>query len=160
LSPSSGGSWSSSDTDVAIVSSSGTVISAGPGTVTFTFTSAANGCSATTDEVTVNPELSVSIDNNGSACLQNGSQLTAVPVGGSPTYVYSWIFPDNSTATGETVDISLNGNYFLTVTDNAGCTAETSGFIYASFEPFIFSLETSVCEGENVDLEINGVLIL
>ncbi len=160
LSPTSGGSWSSSDEDVAIVSNTGNVSSTGPGTVTFTFTDASSGCSSTTEAVTINPDLSVSINNNGSACLESGSQLTAVPTGGSPTYTYNWIFPDNSTSTEETVDISLNGNYQLTVTDNAGCTAETSGFIYAAFEPFIFSLETSICEGENVDLEINGSNII
>ena len=157
LSPTVGGSWTSSNTSVAIVSNSGNVASIGPGTVTFTFTDSNTGCvSDPTAVVTVNPDLSVSIDYNSAICLEDGSQLTALPVGGSAPYLYSWNGPNGLNTTGETIAIVDAGNYYLTVTDGAGCTAQSSGYVYEQFDPFIFTLSTTVCEGEDVTLTVNS----
>lgn len=157
LSPSSGGTWSSSNTAVAIVSNDGNVASTGPGTVTFTFTDQSTGCtSEATETVTVNPELSVSIDYNDALCIEDGSQLTALPVGGKSPFTYTWTGPNSMSETGETIPIMDSGNYYLTVTDAFGCTAETSGFVYEQFDPFIFTLSTEVCEGEEVTLTVNS----
>jgi uncharacterized protein YjdB len=53
--PSAGGYWASSNPTVASVSSNGTVTGLSAGTVTFTFTSFATGCSATTSPMIIHP---------------------------------------------------------------------------------------------------------
>ena len=53
LSPVSGGTWESSNVEVATVTNDGIVTGVSAGTATFTFTDGTTGCSATTGEVTV-----------------------------------------------------------------------------------------------------------
>ncbi|MDP2335268.1 MAG: SdrD B-like domain-containing protein [Bacteroidota bacterium] len=53
LSPTTGGTWTSSDQLIATVTNSGVVTGVSAGTATFTFTSTVTGCSATTSSVTV-----------------------------------------------------------------------------------------------------------
>ena len=53
LSPTTGGTWTSSNTTVATVSNSGLVTGKKAGTATFTFESTSTGCSATTNTVTI-----------------------------------------------------------------------------------------------------------
>ncbi len=56
LSPSSGGTWTSSNTAVATVDNAGIITGVSAGSVTFTFTTSNGGCSSTTSLVTVNPK--------------------------------------------------------------------------------------------------------
>ncbi|MDF1694813.1 MAG: Ig-like domain-containing protein [Saprospiraceae bacterium] len=157
LSPSSGGVWTSSNTEVAIVANDGSVASIGPGTAFFTFTDDGTGCaSEPTELITVNPELSVSIDNESAICVQSGSELIAVPSGGTAPYLYSWSGPNGLSSNAQALAVSESGNYYLTITDDAGCTAETSGFVYEQYDPYIFTLNTEVCEGEDVNLSVNS----
>jgi hypothetical protein len=53
LTPSTGGTWVSSDPSKATISGSGLVTGIAPGTVTFTFTDSTTGCSAITSIITV-----------------------------------------------------------------------------------------------------------
>jgi len=53
LSPTTGGTWSSSNPKIASVSANGIVTGLDKGEVTFTFTNTLTGCSATTDVITV-----------------------------------------------------------------------------------------------------------
>lgn len=157
LSPTSGGSWTSSNTEVAIVSSDGNVASIGAGTVTFTFTDSNTGCvSSATEVVTVYPSLSVAIDYNDALCLEDGSELGTQIEGGTAPFQYTWEGPNGLNETTETIAIVESGNYYLTVTDAAGCTAQTSGYVYEQYDPFIFTLSTQVCEGEDVTLTVNS----
>lgn len=55
LSPTTGGTWVSSNTSVATVTNSGVVTAIGTGSANFTFTNSTTGCSNTTGNVTVNP---------------------------------------------------------------------------------------------------------
>src|SRR5690606_10130878 len=48
------------------------------------------------------------------------------------------------------------GNYYLTVTDANQCTAQTSGFVYETYSPFIVSLNTEICEGDSIELQVNS----
>ena len=54
----------------------------------------------------------------------NGS-ITASGTGGTPSYTYSWLYPDGvSTDMGETIDgLTMQGQYKLTITDAYGCTS-------------------------------------
>ncbi len=154
-----GGFWASSDPGVAIVSSSGIVVGTGAGTVSFTYTSS-NGCeSEATGSITVDPSVEVEVDFNGSLCLTDDSQLSAIATGGTPGssgFTYSWSGPGGFSSTLQTIDIAINGNYNLTVTDSKGCSSNTTAFVYEAYEPFIFALNTEVCEGEEVTLSVNS----
>ncbi len=152
-----GGFWTSSDSNIAIVSSSGSVSGIAPGTVTFYYTTGDDCTSEHTGSITVTPDVSVNIDFNGSECLTSDSQLSAMVTGGTSGYTYAWTGPDGFTGNAQTIDISLDGNYYVTVTDSKGCTDATTAFVYESYEPFIFALNTTVCEGDPVTLSVDGV---
>jgi len=157
LSPTSGGIWESSDESIAIVSNDGNVASLAAGSVTFTFTETSTGCSSIpTATITVVPEISVDINYSDALCVEDGSTLTAIPTGGLAPFVYTWVGPNGLNESTESISISDHGYYFLTVTDNAGCSAQTSGYVNERFDPFIFTLNSRVCEGEEVNLTVNS----
>jgi len=151
-----GGFWSSNDEDVAVISSSGLVTGISPGSTTFYYTSAEGCPSENTGVITVYDAISVAVDFNGSVCLTENSMISAVVTGGAPNYSYSWSGPGGFTGSTQTIDISLDGSYAVTVTDANGCTDETTAFIYEAYEPFVFGLSTEVCEGESVTLSVSG----
>jgi len=151
-----GGFWTSLDEDVAIVSSTGLVSGVGAGTTSFFYTST-NGCpSENTGDLIVNPALDLEINYHGSLCLTETSQLSTIVTGGTSDFTYSWTGPGGFAADTDTINIILDGNYYVTVTDAKGCTADISAFVYEQYEPFIFALNTTVCEGEEVTLSVNG----
>ena len=87
------------------------------GTVSFTYTGS-NGCeSSATGIITVDPSVDVDVDFNGSLCLEDDSQLSAMVTGGTPGYIYSWTGPGGFASGAQTIAIIINGNYNLTVTD-------------------------------------------
>jgi len=156
LTPNSGGTWASSNSSVATILSNGVVTAVGPGTATFTFT-ASSGCASDPSEViSVSSQPAVAIDYNGSLCLTDDSELTAMPSGGTSPYSYAWTGPNSFSGSTPTVSIEDNGSYYLTITDANGCSANTSGFVYQRYEPFIVNLQTTVCEGDDVDLTVNA----
>ena len=153
LSPTSGGTWATSNASIATITNAGIVTGISAGSATFTFTQSGSGCvSNASAPVTINPTPSVSLNYNGSVCLTPTSQLTAVPSSGTPAFIYSWTGPSSFTATTQTVNITAIGTYNLTLTDSKGCSASTSGFVYAQYVPTIASIQSDVCEGQSVDL--------
>ncbi|MDF1694810.1 MAG: Ig-like domain-containing protein [Saprospiraceae bacterium] len=152
----SNGFWTSSDPEIAIVSSTGTVVGVSAGSVSFNYTNS-NGCeSSATSLITIDPSVEVSVDFNGSLCLKDDSQLSAIVTGGTSEFTYNWNGPGGFSANTQSIDISLNGNYSLTVTDSKGCSSNTTAFVYEAYEPFIFALNTEICEGEEVTLSVNS----
>jgi hypothetical protein len=126
---------------------------------TFTVTSAQNCTSPASTSVNITgipSSPSVSIDYNGSVCLEDNKELSAIVTGGIAPFTYLWNGPSGFTASTQTVVIATNGNYYLTVTDANLCKAVTSGFVYERYEPFVVSLQTRVCEGQNVTLDVNS----
>ena len=105
--------------------------------------------------IQINAELDVEIIYSGTLCLEDDSQLMADVAGGTPGYTYSWIGPNTFTSALSTINVPESGNYYVTVTDAHGCTADFSAYVYEAYEPFIFALNTEVCEGEDVTLTIN-----
>lgn len=157
LSPSSGGIWQSSDTSIAVVSSSGTVTGISPGLVNFTFTNSSTGCvSDATLDILVVEDISANIEYIGGLCLNTNTQLYANTSGGTTGLSYSWSGPNGYTATTDTINVFQSGNYYVTVTDAAGCSDDATAFVYESFDPFIFTLDTEICEGEDVTLSVNS----
>lgn len=86
LSPSSGGTWGSSNTSIATVTNSGVVTGISAGTVSFTFIDSTTGCSSTTASVTVLPLPTASIGSTFQAiCQGSATPSLAATVGGSAT---------------------------------------------------------------------------
>lgn len=151
-----GGTWSVSDPTIALVSPIGEVVGLSPGVVTFNYTNP-NGCQSLKSAVlSVHPEVDVVVDFNGSICLTDESELSAIVSGGTSDYTYSWTGPNGFAATTSSIEIVDDGNYNVTVTDSKGCSSNTTAFIYEQYEPFIFTINSEVCEGEDITLSVSG----
>jgi gliding motility-associated-like protein len=79
LTPSTGGTWSSSDPTVATIDNSGLVTGIATGTTTVVFTDAITGCSSNTTDglITVNPIPTINVPNAGMVC--EGSTINLTP---------------------------------------------------------------------------------
>ncbi|HLG36432.1 MAG TPA: M64 family metallopeptidase, partial [Bacteroidia bacterium] len=79
-----------------------------------------NGCSATSSvtTVTVNSPVAV-ITANGAATFCQGGSVTLTS---SPASSYNW----NTGATTQSITVNSSGNYYVTVTDAYGCSANSS----------------------------------
>jgi len=120
LSPTTGGTWTSSNPAVAIVTNGGVVTGKGTGRVAFTFTVTATGCSATTDSLTVSP-LYVYITED-TICVNDITIL-------SPTSGGTWVSSNPAIATvendGTVTGIAAGRVAFTFTDDNKGCFATT-----------------------------------
>lgn len=113
LSPTEGGTWSSSDPTIASVLDNGEVTALAPGEVTFTFTEAASGCASAdaTDPLTItdciNPDFNatfVNISVEGDASTNDGA-----PVGS--TYGSTPLLTSNPVGAIFNLSVSSNGTY-------------------------------------------------
>ncbi|MCZ2460239.1 MAG: Ig-like domain-containing protein, partial [Chitinophagales bacterium] len=99
LTPTSGGTWTSSNPSVATVANDGTVTAVAAGTVTFTFHDNTSGCESTTAALTVDAscqvvtltqpaQLAAVIAANGplTICAGQSSSITVTVSGGSGSY--------------------------------------------------------------------------
>ena len=113
----------------------------------FVTVSDVNGCS-TTDSISVGdnqgPELSVaSLD---ATCTNDNGSIDVSISGGVSPYSYTW----NNGATTEDINGLSAGNYFVTVTDANGCTANVNATILSAPAPFASSIATSTnCNNAN-----------
>jgi uncharacterized protein (TIGR02145 family) len=122
------------------------------GTYTVTVTSN-NGCVGTSSpqSVTVSAQPSTSITANGATSFcAGGSVLLSAPNGG--TYLWS------TGATTPSISVSTAGNYSVTVTNGAGCSAtSTPTTITVNPLPVVSAgANQSVCAGNQVTLNGSG----
>jgi uncharacterized repeat protein (TIGR01451 family) len=115
VSPSSGGTWTSSNNAIATVTNSGTVRGVSPGTVTLTFTNTTTGCISTKSFTVLAPPTL------GGASVTCPGQTATV----SPTTGGTWASSNNGIATvtnaGVVTGVSV-GTVTLTFTDTTtGC---------------------------------------
>ena len=155
--PSSGGVWTSSNNAIATINSNGLITGISAGVVTFNYTDNGSGCiSNASTPVNVGPVMTAALDYHGSVCLTDNSQITVIPNGGTPNYTYQWVGPLGFSTNTPTINLTLNGNYYVTVTDSYGCKANVSGFIHQRFEPVIVNLGNGICEGQSINLSVNA----
>jgi len=107
----------------------------------------ANGCSSSASILISQPtQMSVSVSQNDASCfgMSNGSASVS-PSGGTPPYFYQW----NNGQTTQSVSGLAAGNYFVTTTDNNGCTNVQNIFIGQPTQVVlsIFSLTNVSCYG-------------
>ena len=123
--------WDNGNTSNSI-----TVSQSGVYTVTATN---AEGCSATANvTVTVNPLPNVNISGNSSFCQDDNVTLTAT---GASTYMWS------NSQSGNTITVSVAGNYTVTGTDANGCSNTATKTV--SVNPtYNIPLTHSICQGE------------
>lgn len=153
--------WTSSNTAVATVGSTGVVtgVSVGTSTITFSITNS-NGCTNTASTtVTVNPLPAATIAAIGNTTFCQGGSVTllAANAPSGSTYVYQWRLNGTAIvgATGNTYVASASGNYSVTITANNLCQA-TSANTTVTVNPLpVLAANTgatSVCQGSTTTL--------
>ncbi|MCL8007222.1 LamG domain-containing protein, partial [Gelidibacter japonicus] len=123
LTPSSGGTWTSNNTNIATITpNSGVITGLAPGSVTFTYVSPSTGCSITTDPIILNPLRTI----NAPATMCVGETY-----GLSPSTGGRWLSSDTRIATiiEETGVITAVGPgtvVFRFIDRTTGCTSYSS----------------------------------
>ena len=94
------------------------------GAYTVSITDGSSNTSTALVSITQPLALTSSITSPGIICFGTTTTATALPVGGSPGYMYSWspIAQTGSSAT----NLNAGTVYSVTVTDNNGCTAAST----------------------------------
>jgi gliding motility-associated-like protein len=97
------------------------------GTYSVTVTDNA-GCTVTASAtVSSSSGMTATATSTASSCGNNDGTATANPSGGTSPYTYSW--STSPAQTGQTATGLAPGNYSVTITDNAGCTATASATV-------------------------------
>lgn len=125
-----------------------------------------NGCTATFSTTFTNSDGPIingyNVSDAGCADKANGSiQVQVTPAPGAPNLQFNWAGPNSTTFTGQTITGLLPGNYFVTVTDDNGCTATGVTFVSSVFPFFIADtfLTRPTCPGGSngsIGLLVNG----
>ncbi|GGG43983.1 hypothetical protein GCM10010976_14470 [Bizionia arctica] len=150
LSPSTGGTWSSSNPSIATVNNAGVFNGVSAGVVTFTFTSASGGCTSPIN-VTINalPVLTAP----ASVCVGATNSLT-------PSSGGTWSSSNPAIATVDNAGIItgvLPGFATFTFTDANSCSNTTSS-VQVLESPVIDTVIAStnpLCSGETVTIQAN-----
>ena len=153
LTPSSGGTWTSSDPTVATIDNAGLVTGISAGTTNMTFTDGVTGCqnSSTTGLVTVNPTPIVTIVTSDTLC--EGSTVNILPSTGG-----TWTSSNPAVATIDNTGLITGisgGTATLVFTDGTtGCSSNlTSGLVTVNPMPVITDTSGGfVCEGNTIYL--------
>ena len=87
-----------------------------------------NGCSAmASDSIAIPDPLSVQINTTSPACYGNSDGTAVItPAGGTPTYIYQWSGPGGFSSADSAISDVVAGDYLVTVTDQHGCTLDTT----------------------------------
>ncbi|MBI4647084.1 MAG: T9SS type A sorting domain-containing protein, partial [Bacteroidia bacterium] len=117
-------------------------LSAGTYTVTIT---ASGGCIVTTTAVVTQPaEILISAVITDAGCNQSDGSTTVTVTGGTAPYTYNW----NTGADTQSIAYLQSGSYFVTITDNAGCTAVAPIIIGNNGAPLVTLTQSDIsCYG-------------
>lgn len=108
--------------------------------------------------VTVNasPTVAITATSDPTSCGASDGAITADASGGTPGYTYGW----SNGGTGPTLAFLNAGNYFVLVTDDAGCTAATSASLSdVGSSPVTMTttaINNAICGGETVSFTGTG----
>ncbi len=144
----SGGTWSSSNTNIATVdASSGLVSGVASGNATITYTVTQNGCTgANSVQVNINalPVVASTVATNVLCAGGANGGITVGGSGGNPPYTYSIDNGQNFQNSGTFSGLSV-GSYNVFISDAAGCSAAFA------FNPVVVSEPTAITQNNTVD---------
>jgi gliding motility-associated-like protein len=161
LTPSTGGTWSSSNAGIASITNGGVVTGVGAGSANMTFTNSATGCSSnpTSATITVNPIPTATASSNSPVCVGSAINLT----GSVSTGTYSWTGPNGfiSSIQSPTIGASttaMAGTYSLIITENGCQSAAATTTVVVNTLPTITAsaTPTTICAGNTINLAGGG----
>lgn len=147
LSPTSGGTWVSSNPTVASVTNAGVVTGVAAGNATFTFTSTATGCNSTTSAVTINANPTVSVPSS-SLCM--GLAMTLSPTSGG-TWVSNNPAVASVTNAGLVTPLSA-GSVTFTFTNTSTTCSNTTSAVTINAKPVVSVPLSNLCVGSTMTL--------
>ncbi len=149
LSPTTGGTWASSNTAVATVTNAGVVSGVSGGTATFTFTQTSTGCINTTPSVSVNALPSVSITGSNPICV--GATTTLSPITGG-----TWASSNTAVATvtnaGVVTGVSGGTATFTFTQTSTGCINTTPSVSVNALPSVSITGSNPICVGASTAL--------
>ncbi len=136
VTPATTNAWTSSNTAVATISSSGLVTAVSSGTATITYTNS-DGCQIMAI-VTINALPTVTVTGD-SVCQGSQATITANP---SPTGTYNYVWSGPSTQGNvASFTTAIAGTYSVVITNSTtGCTSSSASGTAAFFPSFDFTL--------------------
>ena len=147
LSPTSGGTWAISNTNVALISQTGMVTGVASGTATFIFTENSTGCnSLPSSPVSVKPLPQIYITGPDSICTGSNTLISSISTG-------LWVSSNPGVASIDATTGTITGNSpglsSFTLTETiSGCTSLPSNNIVVKGSPeLIFSGPSIICTG-------------
>ncbi len=154
LTPGVEGIWTTSNSEVAIISSIGVVTGLNPGTATFKFAAYGSTCfSEASDPVTILPKPIVAIDGDNTICIENTTNLS--PISGG-----NWTSSNTSVATVSEQGVVLGiagGLVKFTFTSNEGCASSETSPVIVFDKPDITLVGSSeICIGETAQMLPNS----
>lgn len=146
-----GGVWSSSNTEIAAISSTGVLSGISGGTVTiFYAVTNGNGCTRTVNRTVTVSSTIVTIAPTGPITLCRGESVTLTASGAS---TYNWSPVDGlSITSGATVIATpeVTATYLVTGTSATGCISSAQVTVAVNQRPEgIMSSDPAVCSGSN-----------
>lgn len=132
----------------------GPLSAANTGTYSVTVTNAAGCSGSATFDLTVFPDVSVSVSPSApSFCAGESAVLTATGQGGGGNYTFEWTIPGGS-GSGPSIVVNQAGAYSVTLTDANGCQATAGGTITVLQGPSVSIDPTpaSFCAGSTITL--------
>ena len=149
--PTSGGTWSSSNTNIFTVSSSGVVTGVAAGTASLTYTFVSNSCTFSVSKSVTIAALPT-ITGARQIKIGNTLQLTG---SGSPASSNPWVSSSTGVATVSAtglVTAVAAGTTTITYTATTGCSITETITVFALTAS---ASQAQVCSSESVDLTLN-----
>ncbi len=154
VTPSSGGTWTSSNPAVATITNSGVITGIAAGSATFTFANSLSGCvSSPTSAITVNDKPVISLTGDATICL--GTQTSLIPsIGGT------WTSSNPSIASisnaGTVTGVSPGQATFTFTATSTGCVSLVSAPVTVRSVPqVIIDFNGSICVTDTSELTAN-----
>lgn len=135
LKPETGGTWTSDDPDVALVTSNGVVIGISAGIASFRFVDSITGCvSVFNNAIQVYAKPEVQMPSESSVCIGQNIQL-------SPTFGGTWLSADPTIATvnqsGMVTGVSAGATTFTFLESAFGCVSDPTSSIVVMPKPLV-----------------------
>ena len=145
-----GGTWASSNTNIAVIASTGVVTGVAGGNVIISYT-IPSGCFVTNTEIINNLPTAVSVTGGGTAC--NGSTLNASNGGSGTIYFQGTTSNGTSTATQATSEfVSTSGVYYFNARSAAGCWSAQGSATVTSTSLSSIANSSALCIGNTITL--------